>query len=248
MDHDMRDGQDRTHRFDDAERRAVYRAIYERRDIRSHFTSEPISDEILARLLDAAHHAPSVGLMQPWGFILVRDPAMRRAVHDIFSSANHAAGQIYDDEQRALYTSLKLAGILEAPINMCIVCDPTTMRGHGLGRQTMPETSSYSAVCAVQNLWLAARAEGIGVGLVSILDVAKLRALFHIPDHVVPIAYLCIGHVSRFESQPELITLGWERRASLASLLHFEHYGATDDKQAMEILSPLYAESKREGR
>ena len=140
----------------------MYRAIYERRDA-TLFTQEPVSDEILARLLDAAHHAPSVGLMQPWRFIVIRDVSVRRAAHEAFTRASRLAAGIYDEEHRALYRSMKLEGILEAPVNLCVVCDPTTERGHGLGRQTMPETCAYSTVCAVQNLWLAARAEGIGV-------------------------------------------------------------------------------------
>src|SRR6266850_1149725 len=159
------------HRFSEEERRGLYRAIDERRDVRSFFKPAEISDEVLARLLDAAHHAPSVGLMQPWGFIVIRDKQVRQTVYEIFDRASRAAAQIYAADRRAMYDTLKLAGICEAPINLCVTCDEGTVRGHGLGRQTMPETALSSRVCAVQYLWLGAGAEGVGVGWVSILDV-----------------------------------------------------------------------------
>jgi len=223
--------------FDDEARRGVYRAIYERRDVRSHFLPDPVSDEILGRLLDAAHHAPSVGMMQPWEFILIRDIKVRQKVHEAFDRAREAAAQIYpNDERRALYLSLKLAGILDAPVNMCVVCDPSCDRGHGLGRQTMPETPMYSTVCAIQNLWLAARAEGIGVGWVSIFEIPELKELLHIPAHIVPVAYLCIGHVSGFDAQAELDAKGWERRISLARQVHFESYSAIDEDRVKSML------------
>jgi len=231
--------------FDDAERRGVYRAIYERRDVRSCFTPEPISEEVLGRLLNAAHHAPSVGLMQPWEFILIRDLSVRRQVHEVFNRAREAASLIYpDDEQRARYLNLKLAGILDASVNLCVLCDPTCSRGHGLGRQTMPETPLYSTVCAIQNLWLAARAEGIGVGWVSIVNVADLKKLLGIPEHIVPVGYLCIGHVSRFDTQPELESKGWERRISLARQIHFDSYGTLDQERATAMLDVLEHEPR----
>lgn len=226
--------------FNDEERRGVYRAIYERRDVRSFFTPDPVSEEILGRLLNAAHHAPSVGLMQPWEFILIRDLSVRRKVHELFHRARDAASLIYEnDDERARYLNLKLAGILDAPVNMCVVCDPTSGRGHGLGRQTMPETPLYSTVCAIQNLWLAARAEGIGVGWVSIVDVPDLKALLGIPEHIVLVAYLCIGHVSRFDAQPELESKGWERRISLVRQIHFDAYGTRDPERATAMLEAL---------
>jgi 5,6-dimethylbenzimidazole synthase len=138
-----------------------------------------------------------------------------------------------------LYDTLKLAGILEAPINLCVTCDEATVRGHGLGRQTMRETALYSTVCAVQNLWLAARAEGVGVGWVSILDVDELRATLGIPKVVVPVAYLCLGYVREFGTEPDLEIKGWEQRAPLAGLIHFERYGATDEARAGELLSSI---------
>src|SRR5712692_8245569 len=231
--------EERIHRFNEEERRGLYRAIYGRGDVRSHFISTPIPDEVLGRLLDAAHHAPSVGFMQPWNFILIQNLEVRRRIHQIFESANRVAAELYDGDRRSLYNQLKLAGILEAPINLCVTCDEATVRGHGLGRQTLPETALYSTVCAVQNLCLAARVEGVGVGWVSILEVGKLRAALGIPEVVVPIAYLCLGYVTEFGPRPELEIKGWEQRAPLAGLIHFERYGAIDEARAGELLRSI---------
>jgi 5,6-dimethylbenzimidazole synthase len=210
--------------FDEGGRQAVYRAIRERRDVRRGFLSEPITDELLYRLLEAAHSAPSVGLMQPWRFIVVRDLAVRQVVHSIFLKANQQAGASYQGDQQQNYSSMKLEGILEAPQNLCIVCDSQSSQGHQLGRRTMPETAVYSAVCAIQNLWLAARAEGIGVGWVSILEPDQLRSALRIPKQITPVAYLCLGYVDAFAAEPELERAGWERRTPLESVLSFDEY------------------------
>jgi len=210
--------------FDESARQAVYRAIRERRDVRRGFLPEPMQDELLCRLLEAAHNAPSVGLMQPWRFIVVRDIGVRRAIHKIFLDANQQALAGYEGDRQQSYANLKLEGILEAPQNLCIVCDSQSTQGHHLGRRTMPETALYSAVCAVQNLWLAARAEGIGVGWVSILDPGLLRSALKIPEHVTPVAYLCLGYVNAFAAEPELERVGWEQRTPLRNVLSFDRY------------------------
>ncbi len=163
--------------FSEPERRGVYRAIYERRDVRSQFLPDPVPEEVLARILDAAHHAPSVGFMQPWDFLVIRDAAVRQSVYRNFECARLRAAEIYDGEQRKLHDTLKLAGILEAPVNLCVTCDHERPKGSGLGRQTDPSVDLYSSVCAVQNLWLAARAESLGVGWVSILDLEQLKSI-----------------------------------------------------------------------
>jgi 5,6-dimethylbenzimidazole synthase len=227
--------------FSPAERRGVYRAIYERRDIRSHFLPRPVPNQVLARLLDAAHHGPSVGFMQPWDFIVIRDAEIRRTVHECFTEAKAQAAAAYQGERRALYDGLKLAGILDAPVNLCITCDRQRTRGLGLGRQTDPATDLYSTACAVQNLWLAARAESLGVGWVSILDFERLRALLGIPSGLTPLAYLCVGYVSEFPARPELQTSGWEHREDLARLIHFERWGGQDKDRVAAFLSPLLA-------
>ncbi|HZF37845.1 MAG TPA: 5,6-dimethylbenzimidazole synthase [Blastocatellia bacterium] len=232
------------HGFLEEEKRGVYRAIAERRDVRSQFLPAPIPDAVLARLLWAAHCAPSVGLMQPWEFIVIRDAVVKQRVGDLFERANRKAAGVYEGEQRALYDSLKLAGILEAPINLCVTCHPTVSRGFGLGRQTMPETAHYSSVCAVQNLCLAARAEGVGVGWVSILDPVELRQALAIPPRVDPVAYLCLGYVNEFLSRPELEIKGWEQLVPLAELIHFDSYGGRDSDCAVRLAGSAVAENK----
>lgn len=217
------------HCFSPGEREGVYRAIRERRDIRSGFRPEPLDHALLRQLLNAAHQAPSVGLMQPWHFVLIENRQTKQAVHDLFLEANRAASSIYEEGRAAAYSALKLAGILESPHNLCVACDSTAARGSGLGRQTMPETAIYSAVCAVQNLWLAARAEGVGVGWVSILEPEKVKGLLHIPPSMALVAYLCIGYVERFREIPELEILNWEKRIPLDAVLHYESFSSTDD-------------------
>jgi 5,6-dimethylbenzimidazole synthase len=210
--------------FSSEERQGVYRAIYERRDVRSQFLPDAVDDDVLHRVLDAAHHAPSVGFMQPWDFIVIRDHTVRCAVHENFACANQAAAQRYQGQQRELYDSLKLAGILEAPVHICVTCDGGRARGNGLGRQTDSSVALYSAVCAVQNLWLAARAESLGVGWVSILDFEALKTTLGIPPELTVVAYLCLGYVSEFRPQPDLEEKGWERRAPLESVVHQDRW------------------------
>lgn len=224
-----------TEAFTEAERRGVYRAIHERRDVRGQFVGRPIEDAALGRILDAAHHAPSVGFMQPWDFILIRDEKVRRAVRDNFARANRDAAALYSGEQRELYDDLKLEGILRAPLNICVTCDRSRTRGHGLGKQSSPETDLYSTVCAIENLWLAARAESLGVGWVSILDFDDLKTLLRIPDRVAVVAYLCVGYVSDFEPRPELETRGWECREDLSRLVHFDRWGQQDQARAAAL-------------
>ena len=210
--------------FNEAEREAVYRVIAERRDVRRGFLDVPLPDDLIGRLLAAAHSAPSVGLMQPSRFILIRDYDIRKTVHQIFEAANKRAIDGYNNDLAERYSGLKLEGILEAPQNLCVLCDRASERGHGLGRQTMPETAIYSTVCAIQNLWLASRSEGVGVGWVSILDPTELCSLLNIPDHLTLVAYLCLGYVEGFASEPDLERFGWERRVDLKTIVSYERY------------------------
>lgn len=216
--------------FEMRERDAVYRAIATRRDVRRGFTDQPMPEELLRRLLSAAHCAPSVGLMQPTRFIVVRDRKVRSAIHEAFVQANEKAAATYSGERREQYAHLKLEGILEAPQNLCVVSDSQSERGHRLGRHTMPESAIYSTVCAIQNLWLAARVEGVGVGWVSILDPAHLREILHIPAYIVPIAYLCIGYVDHFAPEPELQSAGWESRIPLEEVVSYDRYFAEEEE------------------
>jgi 5,6-dimethylbenzimidazole synthase len=216
--------------FTEAEKRGLYKAIYERRDVRDHFLSAPIPEDVLRKLLDAAHHAGSVGFMQPWSFIVVRSPNVKQRVKALFEKANAPAAEVFEGERRELYSRMKLEGICEAPVNVCVTCDSTRNGPHVLGRNTIRETDVYSTCCAVQNLWLAARAEGIGVGWVSIFDPAELRALFRIPSHVVLVAYLCLGYVTEFLSRPQLETVGWQSRLPIDELIFDDYWGAKNGR------------------
>jgi 5,6-dimethylbenzimidazole synthase len=211
--------------FSDDERAAVYRAIFSRRDVRSQFLPDPLSDEVIGRLLQAAHHAPSVGFMQPWNFIVIRDAGVKARVQAAFARANDEAAAMFPEEKRALYSSLKLQGIVEAPVNLCITCDRTRGGKVVLGRTHNRDMDLYSTVCAVQNLWLAARAEGVGVGWVSIFREEELRGILGLPDHVVPVAYLCLGHVRELYTQPELQLKGWRDRLPLEGLVFQDGWG-----------------------
>ncbi len=208
--------------FAEADRDAVYRAIYQRRDVRE-FRPDPIPDDKLARIVRAAHHGPSVGFMQPWDFILVQDLQKRRQVKDLFDRERDAAACFFDEPRRSAYLALKLEGILDAPINLCVTCDPTRA-DVVLGRNSMPETDVYSTCCAIQNLWLAARSEGIGVGWVSILKLPQLRGILGIPPHIIPVAYLCLGYPTQFSDEPGLQTAGWRRRLPVQQLVHLDDW------------------------
>lgn len=211
--------------FSSQERDAVYRAIFSRRDVRSQFTDRPLDDDTLLRLLTAAHHAPSVGFMQPWNFIVIRDPAVKQAAQSAFARANAEALALFPENRRPLYSQLKLEGITQAPVNLCITCDRTRGGPVVLGRTHAPEMDLYSTVCAVQNLWLAARAEGVGVGWVSIFHETDLRDLLGLPDTVVPVAWLCLGHVDQLHAEPELQAKGWAQRLPLKDLIFRDGWG-----------------------
>ena len=172
--------------------------------------------------------------MQPWNFIVIRSEEKKRQIHDLFSKANEEAAQMFKGKQREKYRSLKLEGILDAPINLCISCDRERAGPVVLGRTHIRQTDLYSTVCAVQNLWLAARAEGLGVGWVSIVDEQRLKDALLLPAHVVPVAYLCIGQVSEFAGSPELAKKGWRQRLPLEELIKFESWeGATCDEELL---------------
>lgn len=213
--------------FSDADREAIYRVIDGRRDVRA-FRRDPVPDDVLTRILEAAHHAPSVGFMQPWNFIVIRDLATRVRVKNVFLRENERAAANYSGDRARLYRSLKLEGLEDAPINLCVTCDRTRGGAHVLGRNTIVDTDLYSTCCAVQNLWLAARAEGVGVGWVSILDNDALRAVLGIPEHVVPVAYLCVGYPKQFFATPELERRGWAARVPVEDVVYHERWeGAT---------------------
>ncbi|MGO3055423.1 5,6-dimethylbenzimidazole synthase [Halomonas sp. AOP43-A1-21] len=220
--------------FTESERHGLYRAIYERRDVRSQFLPDPIPADVLARLLQAAHHAPSVGFMQPWDFIVIESREVRTSILALFEQANEKAVERFTGERKNLYKGLKLQGILESPLNLCITCDRSRGGPHVLGRDSIMETDLFSTCLAVQNLWLAARAEGVGVGWVSVLDQTQLSAALNLPEHVYPVAYLCLGYVNEFLDQPELETKGWRSRLPLSELVHGDTWGGTLINELLE--------------
>jgi 5,6-dimethylbenzimidazole synthase len=196
----------------DATFRATFRdLVLWRRDVRR-FRRDPVPDKLLDDLIELATHAPSVGLSQPWRFVKVNSPQRRQAVWESFAAANEEALKEYEGTRRANYASLKLAGLKEAPVHLAVFADESTTTGSGLGRQTMPETLRYSVVSAVQTLWLAARAEGLGMGWVSILDPAAVTRALDVPASWTLVAYLDLGWPAEEHLDPELERHHWERR------------------------------------
>ena len=221
--------------FSPEEKDGFYKAVFSRRDVRSHFTPEPIDEQVLTRILNAAHHAPSVGFSQPWNFILVKNKDTRQLVRDSFDRERIRSSTLVEDPKRSKYLSLRLQGILDCAVNICITYDPTKFGPFVIGRSSIPETGIYSVCCAIQNLWLAARAEGIGVGWVSILSNDDLKQILEIPDHVVPVAYLCLGHVSSFADKPDLETAGWLPRLGLKDVVFYEKWNSNSDPNWQQI-------------
>jgi len=224
-----------TENFNNEEKDGLYKAIFSRRDVRSHFTSEPIDDEIITRILTAAHHAPSVGFSQPWNFILIKDNETRKKIKESFILENKKASELIEDPKKSKYLSLKLEGILESAINLCVTYDPTKFGPFVIGRTSIPEAGIYSVCCAIQNLWLASRAEGIGVGWVSILSNEVLKRTLDLPEHIVPIAYLCLGHVTEFAKKPDLETKGWLSRLELDDVVYYEKWEKKQDTNWKKI-------------
>ncbi|MFC4770256.1 5,6-dimethylbenzimidazole synthase [Effusibacillus consociatus] len=213
------------HAFTDQERAAVYKAIYERRDIRS-FLPDPLDEDAVARILDAGHHAPSVGFMQPWNFILIRSQEVKQRLRDAVDRERVAASLHFEDNRQDLYLKLKVEGILQAPLTICVTCDPTRGGRHVLGRNSIPETDVFSVSCAIQNMWLASRAEGIAMGWVSIFKKPDIRHILDIPPHIDPIGLISLGYVDDFPPRPLLETSGWRGRIPLADLVFDEKWGA----------------------
>ncbi|MGH7986265.1 MAG: 5,6-dimethylbenzimidazole synthase [Candidatus Binataceae bacterium] len=203
--------------------RGVYEAIFRRRDIRE-FLPDDVPDEVLARVLVAAHHAASVGFTQPWDFIVVRDRARRHEVRRVFEQERRKNAEQFSGARRDKFLSLKLEGILEAPLNLIVTCKPERFGPGVLGKVSITDVEVYSVCLAVGNLWLAARAEGLGVGWVSIVRNEELHRIFGIPADVIPIAYLCVGYPVTFPPQPLLESAQWAARLPPGQLLHFDSW------------------------
>jgi len=200
--------------FDGEFRQKLHELFLWRRDVRA-FRSDPLPPALLNDLFNAASLAPSVGLSEPWRFVLVDDPARRMGVKDSFLAANADALVGYEGERAQLYSTLKLEGLHTAPVHLAVFCDESTSQGHGLGRRTMPETLSYSVVASIQTLWLAARANGIGLGWVSILDAADIKKVLDVPEPWNFIAYLCMGLPKDNSCEPKLAEVAWEQRQNI---------------------------------
>lgn len=225
--------------FSEQHRHGFYKTLFNRRDVRGQFLPDPIPDDVLSRVLYAAHHAPSVGFMQPWNFIVIRSKKIKQKIHQDFSLAHTEAEQMFENEKQATYRNLKLEGILESPINICITCDRDRTGPTVIGRTHMGEMDLYSSVCAVQNFWLAARTEGLGVGWVSILHHKALRETLELPKRVIPIAYLCVGYVSHLFQKPELETANWLPRTPLDELVNFDTYGNTVSVEGESLIQQI---------
>jgi 5,6-dimethylbenzimidazole synthase len=210
--------------FLEEEKAAVYKAIYTRRDVRS-FLPDPISQETILRLLDAAHHGPSVGFMQPWSFILVETDEKKSKLAWAADKERRALAIHYEGERETQFLSLKIEGIKQAPLTICVTCDPTRGGSHVLGRNSIPETDMMSTACAIQNMWLASCVEGLAMGWVSFYKKNDVRDILDIPPHVDPVALLSVGYTEHYPAAPILETSNWEKRRALEPLIFHERWG-----------------------
>jgi nicotinate-nucleotide--dimethylbenzimidazole phosphoribosyltransferase len=226
-----------TEEFSNLEQDIIHRLILARRDIR-HFRPDPISESVLFRILAAAHAAPSVGLMQPWNFILIDSLDIRRQIKSSFEAINTQERlKLEGDPRSDLYGALKLEGILEAPLNVAVTCDNSRSGPFVLGRAPMPQTAAYSVCLAIENLWLAARVEGVGVGWVSILDPEAVSSILRLPPEIELIAYLCVGYPIEFRPKPMLEEVGWKHREQLQPFLFANRWG--NPRKLTEARKPL---------
>jgi len=202
----------------------LYEAIHRRRDVRGQFTGAPVNPEALERVLAAAHAAPSVGLTQPWDFILVADPGTRRLFYDHVQTEKDEFAATLPPERAGVFAGIKVDGVLESSLSVVVTYDPSRGAPSVLGRHAIADAGLYSVCLAIQNLWLAATAEGFGVGWVSFYREHFVRHLLGIPETVRPVAWLCLGPVSHLEETPDLERQGWRRRRPLSDALHQERW------------------------
>ncbi|MGG1401224.1 5,6-dimethylbenzimidazole synthase [Bacillus salipaludis] len=206
------------------EKNAIYDVIFKRRDVRS-FLPDPISPEIIDRVLTAAHYAPSVGFMQPWNFILVNSKEIKEQLAWAAEKERKALAIHYQEERAGHFLSLKVEGIKQAPLTICVTCDPTRGGSHVLGRNSIPETDILSVACAIENMWLATCAEGLAMGWVSFYKKNDVRDILQIPPHIDPVALISIGYTNAYPSSPILEQVKWEKRRSLQQLIFHETWG-----------------------
>ncbi|MEV7774141.1 nicotinate-nucleotide--dimethylbenzimidazole phosphoribosyltransferase [Kitasatospora sp. NPDC086791] len=211
--------------YDELGREAVHQVIRERRDVRNGFRPDPIPHEVLIRVLEAAHTAPSVGYSQPWDFVVIRSGKTRKRMHALAERQREAYADSLPKGRAKQFKEIKIEAILETPVNIVVTADRTRGGRHTLGRHTQPQMAPYSAALAVENLWLAARAEGLGVGWVSFFDDEELVRELGLPEHLEVVAYLCVGFVDSFPDEPELEQQGWAKKRPLSWVVHEEQYG-----------------------
>lgn len=221
------------HQLTKEERNGVYKAIFNRRDIRS-FLNLPIPDDKLYNLLEAAHHAPSVGFMQPWNFIIIKNNEIKKELAKIVEKERRALAIHYEDTDRELkFLDLKIAGIIEAPVTICVTCNPFSGGDHVLGRNSIPETDLMSVSCAIQNMWLAAYAEGLAMGWVSFYKKSDVRKILEIPYHIDPVALISIGYTDNYPDRPLLEIHNWEKREQLNRLIFDNKWGTNEVKTGL---------------
>ncbi|ARP69336.1 5,6-dimethylbenzimidazole synthase [Streptomyces pluripotens] len=230
--------------YADVEREAVLKVMRERRDIRNGFRGDPIPHEVLLRVLEAAHTAPSVGHSQPWDFVVIRSADTRRAMHELAMRQREAYAKSLPKGRAKQFKELKIEAILDTPVNIVVTADPTRGGRHTLGRHTQPQMAPYSSALAVENLWLAARAEGLGVGWVSFFDEREMVRALGLPEHLEVVAYLCVGYVDEFPDEPELMQAGWSKRRPLSWVVHEETYGrrALPGEEPHDLLAETVAQ------
>jgi 5,6-dimethylbenzimidazole synthase len=220
----------------------LYDTIHRRRDVRGQFTGVEIELPVLERILGAAHAAPSVGLTQPWDFVLVRDLAVRRRFHAHVMAERDLFADTLDDERSGRFANIRIEGIIDAPLGIVVTYDPTRGAPAVLGRHAIADAGLYSTCLAIENLWLAATAEELGVGWVSFYREEYLRELLGIPEHIRPVGWLCIGPVTHLEAVPDLERHGWRSRRPLAEAVHYESFGAR--AETTEIVGDVSARSR----
>lgn len=209
--------------FTPLEQQTLETIMHARRDVRGNrFLSDPVSKQKLDQILNAARLAPSVGFSQPWEFVIINKPSIKQQVVDCFNRVNNTAKLQFVDKKQAHYAQLKLEGIQEAPVNIAVFYRPSKLPV--LGQSSMKETGRYSVVCAIQNMWLMARAMNIGMGWVSILEPTEIKSILNAPEDAEFIAYLCLGYVKTFLDQPELEKINWAQRKPMESIIHFDSY------------------------
>jgi 5,6-dimethylbenzimidazole synthase len=216
----------------------LYEAIKRRRDVRSFYKGGEISDDVLAKILMAGHLAPSVGFSQPWNFIIVRDMEKRRKIKELAMKEREKFREELSEDRKKIFDNVKIEAVLDTPVNIAVTCDPTRFGPNVLGRRTIPETCQYSSVLAVENMWLAATSEGIGMGWLSFFMEEDVKKILEISNHVKLVAYLTLGP-AEIPERPELEIFGWGKRMKLSEVVNEESWGKPARRELVEKLEKV---------